>query len=69
MKNRLIFYTNRNTEKSMWVYNDRILESQNEVAYETMTTPHFMLREGTADIDDLTHGIKMLLKIHGRKIK
>ena len=53
----------------MWVYNDRMLESQNEVAYETMTTPHFMLREGTADIDDLTHGIKMLLKIHGRKIK
>ena len=68
MNDRLILYTNRNTETAIWTYGGKAYESTDNETYQVMNISHGMMRDGSGDVD-MAEGIKLLIKMQGWKIK
>ena len=59
-------YTNENTEHCIWSYDGRSLSSE-KVSYDIMASTHMIVNDNHDS--DLIESAKLLLKMHGVKIK
>jgi hypothetical protein len=64
----LQLWANDRTEEAVWLYGDTYIASKTKDQYEMMTYTQLLLRKEGAK-GDLVEGIKLMLQLHGNKIK
>ena len=70
MKSRVIMYTNRNTEKAMWMTEKKAFVSTDTEQYQMMAYTQFLLREQKDPEfrEDITEGVRLMLNVNGYDI-
>ena len=64
MENRVILYMNDNTGRSVWLYGDMIIDSDDLETVAYMSKAHYLLRQYPND-PDLIEAVKFILKRDG----
>ena len=64
----LQLWSNDRTEQAIWRYGNRFIISHSRDQYEMMTYTQLLLREQD-DNDELVEGIKLMLRVNGKKLK
>ena len=68
-RDSVILYTNTNTGQSIWAAGDRVYISYDAESHKSMYYSHQLIRQmNDEESKDMVESIKLLLKMHGRKV-